>query len=152
MTHRAWESSSKRTNWKSHNESKTRASGLDLPSSINSLTINAHETPKSTRWCSKAGRLSSEPAQPRQRRELAVVVQHPTRGRGPFGRSFLPCLSTNHIPAIRSHRARSIQHSPGAYTERLWEGFTKSSWGPGALWAPPLPRGDRGWAPKDFTK
>ena len=99
----------------------------DLPSSITSWRSTYTKRPLNpldgvSRLEGSAVRQSNlRKPQPRQRRELAVVVQHATWGRGPFGRSFLPCLSTNHIPALRNHRARSIQHYHQRQRQRACE-------------------------------
>ena len=59
----------------------------------------------------------SNPGKPQPRRHvrelegapLTCSTQHEVE-LGPSGRSFLPGLSTSHIPTVRSHRTRSIQH------------------------------------------
>ena len=88
----------------------------DVPSSKTLGDRRPRKRPKSTGWCSKAGRLSNKAVQPwkapsdKYESSDFVTVQHAAGGGGPLGCSFLFGLSTNHIPTVHSYRTRSIQH------------------------------------------
>ena len=80
------------------------------------------KTPKPTRWCSKAGRLSSEAVQPweaptatsarARRRRVASDMswrERVTGGGGPIGPPSFPASAQTLFPHVRSHWTRTIQ-------------------------------------------
>ena len=92
------------------------------PSTVSPPLVQSPVTPPHThnhtymwgRWCSKAGRLSSEAVQPLEAPTVTSTgdrrrrAAHEMRWRAVWPlQGFLPGLSTNHIPTVRSHRTRS---------------------------------------------
>ena len=103
-----------RTGWKAHNDLKTWACELTFNSAWRSTFTKAPKRLKPIRWCSKAGRLSSERSNlgnPNRDKYESPPSSCRTRHEeeGPKAApSFLDSAQTT-FPHVRSHRTRNIQ-------------------------------------------